>query len=58
MLERILGRRIRRIVECKMKEQGFRRGMADGMFTLRQLEGQENTALRCIDLEKAKKTQF
>ena len=40
MLERILDGRIRRIVECEMGEQqGFRRrrGMADGMFILRQL---------------------
>ena len=42
VLERILGGRIRRIVESEMGEeqQGFRRGRgaADGMFTLRQLE--------------------
>ena len=60
VLERILDGRMRRIVECEMGEeqQGFRRGMADGMFTLRQLvenklEGQENMALRFIELEKA-----
>ena len=54
VLERILDGRIRRIVECEMGEeqQCFRRGggMADGMFTLRQLvekrlEEQENMAL-------------
>ena len=54
VLERILDGRIRKRVECDMLEEqrGFRRGrgMADGMFTLRQLvekrlEGQENMAL-------------
>ena len=65
VLERVLDGRIRRIVECEMGEeqQGFRRGrgMADGMFTLRQLvemslEGHENMALRFIDIEKAYNT--
>ena len=62
VLERILDGRIRRIVECEMgkEQQGFRRGrgMADGMFTLKQLvekklEGQKNMALGFIDLETA-----
>ena len=62
LLERILGERIMRIVECEMGEeqQGFRRGRstADGLFTLRQLvekrlDGQANIALGFIDREKA-----
>ena len=62
MIERILGCRIKRIVECEMgeKQQCFirGRGKANGMFTLRQLvekklEGQENMVLGFTDLEKA-----
>ena len=65
VLERILDGRLRRIVECEIREgqQGFRRGRgtADNMSTLRQLvekrlEGQENMALGFLDLGKAKDT--
>ena len=64
VLERILDGRIRRIVECEMEEeQGFRRGTAEGMFTMRQmvekkLEGQENMALWDSYTLKRHTTQF